>query len=278
MTSSCKLPFTSLIVLLLGFFFVSQASGAPAAKLWARWQAHDPESLMVVDHVYWDLIVMRYVDARHPSGINRFHYANVMEKDKHALKNYLKEMEKVQVTRLNRAEQKAYWINLYNALTINVILDYYPVDSIKDIDISPGIFKDGPWDAKLLKIEGQEVSLNDIEHRILRPIWRDNRVHYAVNCASLGCPNLQPQAYTADNLETFLEKAAREFVNHPRGVKFSRNGIQVSSIYFWFQEDFDDSETGVIEHLKKYLTDDKVKQLGKISKRMSHQYDWSLNE
>jgi len=158
-----------------------------------------------------------------------------------------------------------------------IILQYYPVKSIKDIDISPGIFNDGPWDAKLLKIEGLDISLNDIEHRILRPIWRDNRVHYAVNCASLGCPNLQPQAYTADNLEEFLEKGARQFINHPRGVKFVRDKLQVSSIYFWFQEDFGDSKEGVIKHLEKYLADSKIQKLKTLQKGMKHQYDWSLN-
>jgi hypothetical protein len=231
-----------------------------------------------VDHKDWDVILNRYVDARHPSGINRFHYGNVMEKNKFDLKNYLKKMAEIQVTRLNRTEQKAYWINLYNALTVHIILQYYPVKSIKDIDISPGIFNDGPWDAKLLNIEGQDISLNDIEHRILRPIWHDNRVHYAVNCASLGCPNLQPQAYTADNLEEFLEKGARQFINHPRGVKFVRDKLQVSSIYFWFQEDFGDSKEGVIKHLEKYLSDSKIQKLKTLQKGMKHQYDWSLNK
>jgi hypothetical protein len=274
----CRFVLAGFTFLLLGFFTVNHAFGAPTAKLWTYWQAHDPESVDVVDHKDWDVILNRYVDARHPSGINRFHYGNVMEKNKFDLKNYLKKMAEIQVTRLNRTEQKAYWINLYNALTVHIILQYYPVKSIKDIDISPGIFNDGPWDAKLLNIEGQDISLNDIEHRILRPIWHDNRVHYAVNCASLGCPNLQPQAYTADNLEEFLEKGARQFINHPRGVKFVRDKLQVSSIYFWFQEDFGDSKEGVIKHLEKYLSDSKIQKLKTLQKGMKHQYDWSLNK
>ena len=274
----CRFILAGITFLLLGFSTVNHAFGAPAAKLWTYWQTHDPESVDVVDHEDWDIILNRYVDARHPSGINRFHYGNVMEQNKFDLKNYLKKMAEIQVTRLNRTEQKAYWINLYNGLTVHIILQYYPVKSIKDIDISPGIFNDGPWDAKLLKIEGLDISLNDIEHRILRPIWRDNRVHYAVNCASLGCPNLQPQAYTADNLEEFLEKGARQFINHPRGVRFVRDKLQVSSIYFWFQEDFGDSKEGVIEHLEKYLADSKIQKLKTLQKGMKHQYDWSLNE
>jgi hypothetical protein len=274
----CKLSFAGFIFLFLGFLTVSHAFAAPAAKLWPYWQKHDPNSVSVVDHTDWDKILNRYVDARHPSGINRFHYGSVREQDKHALNIYLKKMAKIQVTNLNRAEQKAYWINLYNALTVHVLLQHYPVKSIRDIDISPGIFNDGPWDAKLLKIEGQDVSLNDIEHRILRPIWQDSRVHYAVNCASLGCPNLQPQAYTTDNLEMFLDKGARQFINHPRGARFVSNKLQVSSIYFWFQEDFGDSKEGVINHLELYFTETKIQKLKTLQKGMSHQYDWNLNE
>ena len=273
-----RLTLTGFILVLLAIVTVNQASGAPAAELWSYWQTHDPDSAVEVDHRDWDNILKRYVDARHPSGINRFHYGNVLEQDKHALKNYLKKMEKIQVTRLNRTEQKAYWINLYNGLTVHLILEYYPVKSIREIDISPGLFNDGPWDARLLKIEGQDVSLNDIEHRILRPIWRDNRIHYAVNCASLGCPNLQPQAYTADNLEEFLEKGAGQFINHPRGVKFIKTRLQVSSIYNWFQEDFGGSDAGVIEHLEKYLAGESADKLKTIDRRLKYQYDWSLNE
>jgi len=272
-------PLALYILLLLGGLICTTAVyGAPAANLWPRWQTHDPDSLIVVDHVDWDLILQRYVDANHPSGINRFKYSFVSEKDRQALKNYLQKMQEIRVSSLNRDEQKSYWINLYNALTIDVILEHYPVKSIRNIKISPGFFNKGPWDAKLLEIEGEAVSLNDIEHRILRPIWRDNRIHYAVNCASLGCPNIQATAFTPQNLELQLEKSAREYINHSRGVSVARNRLKVSSIYFWFQEDFGDSEKGIIQHLKKYLTPEKTKELRMLQKKMSHQYDWMLNE
>ncbi len=272
-----KTSFLLFILLLLGAVSTS-AYGAPVANLWPRWQANDPASLVTVDHVDWDLILQRYVDAGHPSGIYRFKYSSVSPKDHQALKNYLQKMQDVKVSDLNRQEQKAFWINLYNALTVDVILDHYPVKSIRDIDLSPGLFRTGPWDAKLLKIEGQDISLNDIEHRILRPIWQDNRIHYAVNCASLGCPNLQPQAYSSQNLEMLLEKAARQYINHPRGVSFDRNRLQVSSIYFWFQKDFGKSEKDVIKHLKAYLSAENLKKIDSVQKKMVHRYDWNLNE
>jgi len=267
-----------ILFLLFGLVSVTTVYGAPALKLWPRWQSHVADSPVTVHHADWDLILQRYVDVSHPSGIYRFKYSRVSPTDRQALKDYLQKMQRVDVSGLTRGEQKAYWINLYNALTVDVILDHYPVKSIRDIDISPGIFSSGPWDAKLLFIEGEKISLNDIEHRILRPIWQDNRVHYAVNCASLGCPNLQPLSFTAQNLDMLLDKAARDFINHPRGVSFINNRLQVSSIYFWFQEDFGASENGIIRHLKKYLTPDNLKKLDAVHKKIRHQYDWSLNE
>ena len=268
----------AILFLLLGYAGTTDVYGAPAAKLWPRWQAHDPDSRIIINHTAWDLLLQRYVDAGHPSGINRFKYNSVSPQDRQALKDYLRELQDVAVSGLNRDEQEAYWINLYNALTVAVILEHYPVKSIRDIDISPGLFSNGPWDAKLLKIEEMEVSLNDIEHRILRPIWQDNRIHYAVNCASLGCPNIQPRAFTPQSLDMLLEKAARDFVNHPRGVSFARNSLQVSSIYIWFREDFGASENGIIAHLEKYLSPENLEKLKGVKHKMSHQYDWSLNE
>jgi hypothetical protein len=268
----------AILFLLLGLVSVTTVYGAPALKLWPRWQSHDADSSVIVDHADWDLILQRYVDASHPSGINRFNYTGVIPKDRQVLRDYLQKMQNIEVSGLKRDEQKAFWINLYNALTVDVILDHYPVKSIRDIDISPGIFSNGPWDAKLLEIEGEKVSLNDIEHRILRPIWQDNRVHYAVNCASLGCPNLQPLSFTTQNLDMLLDKAARDFINHPRGVSFINNKLEVSSIYFWFQEDFGASENGIIQHLRKYLAPENLKKLDLVKKKIRHQYDWSLNE
>lgn len=181
------------------------------------------------------------------------------------------------ISNYNRTEQKAYWINLYNALTVELIISRYPVASIRDINISPGLFVRGPWGAKLLAIEGEKLSLDDIEHRILRPIWKDNRVHYAVNCASLGCSNLQPAAYTSDNMESLVEKGAREYVNHPRGVAIKNGKLVVSSIYVWFQEDFRGSAEGLMGYWERYADPALTEALKKHSGNLEHDYDWRLN-
>jgi hypothetical protein len=174
-------------------------------------------------------------------------------------------------------EQLVFWINLYNALTVKVILEHYPVESIRNIDISPGFFSNGPWGKKFIKIENVKISLNDIEHRILRPIWKDPRIHYAVNCASIGCPNLQKFAFTAENVENLLTKAAKEYINHPRGVKVDDGELTVSSIYIWFSSDFGSSDIEILSHLKQYASPGLRIQLEDFNKISSHDYDWTLN-
>jgi Protein of unknown function, DUF547 len=103
-------------------------------------------------------------------------------------------------------------------------------------------------------------------------------VHYAVNCASFGFPNLRPMAWRAETLEADLDAAARDFVNHPRGASISGDGLKVSSIYKWFQADFGGTSAGVIAHLKKYANPDLAKKLNKQTAIADDAYDWSLNE
>jgi hypothetical protein len=267
-----------LIILVLIVMAPQLAVAAPQSELWPRWQTYDANSRVTINHSAWSHFLSRYLVTDHPSGINRVRYASVTPDDKKALQNYLDRMQATPVSTLNRLEQKAYWINLYNALTVKVVLDHYPVKSIRDIDISPGWFSVGPWDAKLLTIEVEPLSLNDIEHRILRPIWQDNRVHYAVNCASLGCPNLQGQPFTTENLEELLDQAARDYINHPRGMKIEGDTAILSSIYDWFQVDFGGHEEGVRQHLLKYAGPERVGYLQAGKVRFSYGYDWNLNE
>lgn len=261
----------------LGVFALLAIFGAPQADLWPKWQKHDPASAQKIDHSAWDKWLKKYLVAPHPSGINRVRYGSVAPEDRKALKSYLEDLQSLPISAYNEAEQKAYWINLYNALTVEVILSHYPVESIRSIGISPGLFSRGPWDAKLVTIEREKLSLNDIEHRILRPIWKDARVHYAVNCASLGCPNLQLVAYTGENTEALLEKGAGEYINHPRGLAIKNGKLQVSSIYDWFKDDFGASRDRLLEHWLKYADGDLAGALKSYKGSLAYGYDWSLN-
>ncbi|MEZ5670417.1 MAG: DUF547 domain-containing protein [Alphaproteobacteria bacterium] len=253
------------------------AAAAPDAELWTRWTGHDPASQATVDHGAWSAFLARYrVDG--PDGIARVRYGAVTPADRAALDAYLDRMAATRVTALARAEQRAFWINLYNALTVRTVLDHFPVDSIRDIDISPGVFADGPWGAELVAVEGVPLTLDDIEHRILRPLWADPRTHYVVNCAALGCPDLPAAALTAATMEAALDAAARAYVNHPRGAAVTADGeLVVSSIFDWYAADFGGSDAAVIAHLARYAAPALASRLAGIDAIADDAYDWWLN-
>jgi len=248
----------------------------PSKKLWERWIEHNPYAPATIDHGRWDETLARYLLVG-DDGINRFDYENVPEAGLKALQAYVKSLESVPISRYSKEQQLAYWVNLYNAATVAIVLEHYPVASIRDIDISPGFFGVGPWGKKLFMIEGEEVSLNDIEHRIVRPIWPDPRLHYALNCAAIGCPNLQPQAFSADRMEEMLSDGARAFVNSPRAVWRIEDGIAVSSLYAWFEEDFGGDDAGVLAHLRSHAGPERLELLAGVSRFADHAYDWALN-
>ncbi len=257
-----------------------EVQAGPAADLWPRWEAHDPASESTIDHAEWGRILDAYLEPREGRA-NLFDYAAVTSEDRALLQDYLGDMTSRRISKYNRDEQFAYWVNLYNALTIEVMLDHWPVDSIRDINLSGGFFSGlfgaGPWDAELVEIEGESLTLNDIEHRILRPIWQDQRIHYAVNCASIGCPDLNPEPFQAERLEEQLEAAARNYVNDARGAEVENGRLTVSKIYTWYKEDFGDSDRGVIEELKTYAEPGLRQQLEGISRISNDRYDWSTN-
>jgi hypothetical protein len=227
-----------------------------------------------IDHTEWDRILAAYL-SRTEDNVNLFDYAGVSAADKAALKAYIASLEAVDPTSLNRNEAFAYWANLYNAVTIDVVLENYPVKSI--LRIRSGL-RPGPWKRKLVTINGEELSLDNIEHDIMRKYLRDPRIHYAVNCASYGCPNLAEKAFTGDNLEEMLDAGARAYINHPRGITIEDGRVTASSIYKWFQEDFGGTEAGVIEHMKPYAEPALKAQLETISDIDRFKYDWALNQ
>jgi len=269
-----KIAFAIVILLSLGFGSI--AGAAPRADLWPRWQTHDPQSRISVDHSAWGHFLDTYLVVGKPGAVNLVRYKAVTAAGRQALDHYVAALAAVTVANLDRAEQKAYWINFYNALTVKTVLDHYPVKSIRDI--KSGLFSPGPWDLKLVRVEGVELSLNDIEHRILRPIWQDNRIHYAVNCASLGCPNLQPEPFTAENGERLLDKGAHDYVNSSRGARIEGRTLILSEIYDWYQADFAGSRDGVIRHLRQWSEPPLAAALQAFSGEVIYDYDWRLNE
>jgi len=264
------------VLLILPILLVNlTAYAAPKADLWKYWQQSNPQSSQSIDHGAWQDFLSKYLHTS-SDGVNRLDYRSVKSEDKLVLKQYIGELSNKLITKYHRDEQLPYWINLYNALTVDVVLDHYPVKSIRKI--KNGFFSFGPWGKKRLTIEEWELSLDDIEHRILRPIWKDPRIHYSVNCASIGCPNLRRRAFTRISADQDLTDAAMEYVNHPRGASVVNGRLTVSSIYKWFRSDFGRNDQGIIEHLRRYAKPSLVDDLKIITEIDDVQYDWALND
>ena len=243
------------------------------------WEKFDSANTTTIDHSDWQAILDTYLVTDDPSGIHLFDYQALQANtaDRQRLNQYLERLQELDPRQYARDVQMAYWINLYNAVTVRVVVDAYPVESI--LQIHNGETPDsGPWKDIHATVAGIPLTLDNIEHDILRPIWQDNRIHYAVNCASLGCPNLAAETFTAANLNRLMDECAKDFVNHLRAVELLDEAFGVtSSLYFWYMEDFGDSEAGVLAHLQKYADEDLAEQLKSFDGSLDHEYDWRLN-
>ena len=222
-----------------------------------------------VTHEMWDALVKKHV-----SKDGFVDYKGFIQ-DSAALNKYLRLMETTHPSDKNwsRNEQMAYWINAYNAYTVHLVMQHYPVKSIKDIKRGVA-FVNSVWDIKFIKIQGFTYDLNNIEHNILRPVFKDARIHAAVNCASYSCPKLLNEAYTAAKLEAQLDSSMRSFVNDPLRNRITAEKAEVSEIFKWFSGDFERDAGSVRAFLNRYAD---VKLTEKTP--ISHiDYLWTLNE
>ena len=210
-------------------------------------------------HDQWDILLQKHVS---PSG--DVDYSGFKE-DIELLEEYLSVLsENAPNENAPREAKLVYYINLYNAATVKLILDHYPVKSIKDIN--------NPWDIKWVKVGDKLTSLGAIEHKILRKL-DEPRIHFAINCASYSCPKLLNRAYTSDNLEDLLQEATIDFVNDPDKNRISESSIQLSKIFKWFKSDF--TKKGSLTDFINIYSDISIKSGMKVQ---FIEYDWSLNE
>ena len=268
------------LVAVLGLLAVlACASGhaAPAADLWPRWLAHDPASAGRIDHGEWGAFLVRYLRIGE-DGVHRVAYGAVTPSDRARLDRYIAHLSALPISQFNRAEQMAYWINLYNALVVRLVVEHYPIASIRDIGSRIGAPGAGPWRQELVEVEDIPLSLHDIAHRILRPIWRDPRVHYALSCGAVGCPNLQPEPFEADQLERELSEAAMAYVNHSRCITIDGDQLGLSSLFRWYQDDFGGTERDVINHLMAYAEPGLAMKLQGFDQISGDGFDWRLND
>lgn len=239
--------------------------------MFARTQraAGPPEEAPAVSHAIWDKLLKSHVNK------DGFVDYKGFIRDSTKFNEYLGILSAAnpKADNWSRDEQMAFWINAYNAFTVKLIIDNYPVSSIKDI--KKGIaFVNSVWDIQFIKIGGDTYDLNNIEHKILRSKFKDARIHAAINCASYSCPVLRDEAYTAEKLDKQLTDAMRKFVNDPSRNKVSAKKAEISEIFKWFRKDFTRDAGSIRGFLNKYA-DKKLDANGKISHL---EYNWNLNE
>jgi hypothetical protein len=256
------------------------AAGRILPSPWDHWTISNPDRTRSVDHSPLDEFLARYVTVGvGPTGLDSLlDYGRVSPRHHAALRGYAESLSAVPITQYRREEQFAFWVNLFGALVLLQILDAYPVDSIRDINPGGALFRRGPWTQKSVTVERFPLSLNDIEHRILRPIWREPRVHYVLNCGAMGCPHLPARALQPAETEAQLESAATAFVNHPRTIDVRFDGVHVSSIYAWYESDFGYGRADVMAHLRTYARGHRKRVLSGVDGWTGHFYDWRLND
>jgi len=199
----------------------------------------------------------------HVSADGQVDYAG-LRRQRGQLKDYLATLARaIPAEDWSRDAAMAYWINAYNAFTVELILAHWPVESIQEIA------NGNPWEDKWIELAGQPYSLNQIENEILRPRFKDPRIHFAVNCAALSCPPLHNRAFTAANLDRTLEQLTRAFINDERYNTISRTSAAVSKIFDWYREDF----TPLHAFIDRYTT---VTVDARTTFRFQD-YDWGLN-
>jgi len=275
-----KSQFFATILLVTTSLLSHMASAAPSLDLWKFWEPQNPASTEVVDHALWQQWLDRYLVSQ-TDGTTAVRYKAVDESGRQLVDDYIEQLADIDPRTLNRPEQFAYWVNLYNAVTVQVVLDNPDEDSITKM--GDGWFNSGPWDDELVTIADQAVTLNDIEHRILRPIWLEKRIHFVVNCASIGCPNLSAQALTAANTQDQLAAAELAFINNPKGISIDSDGdLVISKIFQWYGSDFANNESEFVRYLSQVIArapDAKVtpELLARKFGDASYEYDWSVN-
>ncbi|MDP4813851.1 MAG: DUF547 domain-containing protein [Saprospiraceae bacterium] len=221
-----------------------------------------------VQHGEWDVLVKKHV-----SKNGMVDYQGFL-KDKKQLQVYLDKLSANRPTsKWSKNEKMAFWINAYNAFTVKLILDNYPIKSIKDI--KRGIpFVNSVWDIAFIPMGKEKIDLNYIEHTILRKEFKDPRIHAAINCASFSCPLLRNEAYYASRLDEQLNDAMRRFVNDSQRNQLDKSNIKISKIFSWFAGDFKLNGSSVVDYLNKYAK----KRVQSNAKIDFLEYQWELND
>ena len=259
----------SLIVLAWGATTLT-ASSTLAAALSSPPAYAVPVPAAGVDHRSFDQLLKKHVTAQGLVSYKGF------QTDEKQFNQYLALLSSTPpAATWSKPEQMAYWINAYNAYTIRLILNYYPVQSIKDIGTKIQIpLVSTPWAAKFITIGGETMSLDHIEHNILRKQFNDPRIHFALVCAALTCPRLRNEAYTAAQLDRQLDEQGRDFLNNPAKNNIRPTQAQLSRYFDWYKGDWNKDGQSVVKWVNRY-SKTKINEQTPVS---FLDYNWKLNE
>jgi uncharacterized protein DUF547 len=231
------------------------------------------------DYRAWGELLSKYYDPA--KGMN---YKALKAQDKQTLDELRRRMATADVQTLSRQDQLAYWINLYNISVVGIVVDNYPVESIRDLSTDPlvrlNIFKKPLVDTKRGK-----VSLNDIENEKIREGFKDPRIHFAINCAAKSCPPIRPEPYVGSRISEQLDDQVRKFLNGPMGVRVEKKGggvvVYTTKVMDWFEDDFNKWGGGQVAFIIRYVNSDKRKPIEEAANQVDlkfHDYDWKLND
>lgn len=214
-------------------------------------------------HAAWDKLTRKHINTE-----GKVNYAGFLS-DKKDLEQYLRELQELhkEIVDWNKKKQLAYWINLYNAVTVKLIVDNYPVSSITDLEGGK------PWDTQLVELSGTAYTLNAIENKIIRPLFNEPRIHFAVNCAAKSCPKILNKAWTEHNLERSLTAQTEAFLSNKEQNSLDENEIIISKIFEWYKVDFGSTNENIIQFINRY-SEIAVSKTASVN---YNEYDWTLN-
>lgn len=254
---------------------IYDVQGFAKEPLGQRWAPGQQLSMDQINHSTFNTLLKRYVDE---DGYVNYAAWQRSQTDRQELQKYLSHLSQASNSlKASRKSQLAFWINAYNAVTLEGILQVYPTDSIRKHTAKIGGYN--IWDDLPLLVGGQAFSLNDIEHKVLRKMG-EPRIHFAIVCASVGCPRLLNMAYTSEDIDQQLALNTRDFFSRPQNFMVDKDGIvQVSSILDWFGEDFGKSQDKRFSYLQPYLPQKAQQYAVDPQVRVKFQkYNWSLND
>jgi len=227
----------------------------------------------------WGDLLAKYYDPA--QGMN---YKALKADDKAALDRLRQRMAAVDPQWLPRPDQLAYWINLYNISVVGVVVDNYPVESIRDLSTDP-IVRLNVFKKPSVAVKGGKISLDTIENEKIRPVFKDARIHFAINCAAESCPPIRPEPYVGERIEQQLDDQARKFLSGPNGLRLEKSGsalvVYTTKVMDWFEGDFEKWAGGQLAFLERFSPPDQAKQIkaaGNQVKLKFDDYSWKLND